>query len=369
VTTRAQVRPRFLLGVAVVATSAVGLAACTAAEAGSAAGSTVSPTPTGAATAPVVRGDLVDRRTVPGALGYGDPVPLASAGTGTVTALPAPGDVVGRDGALYAVDEVPVRALHGTVPLWRTLEQGQRGADVDQLKDNLRALGYDVADDDRFDRRTREAVRSWQRDRGRERTGTLGASDIAFVPGDLRVAEVTGRLGDAAGDAVWGYTSTTLVATASVSAAELARFPVGAPVEVGLADGTRLPGTVRSTGGPTGGAGTGPGSGSGSGGGGGGGGGGSGDDVTVVVGLDAPLPDGASPAGAVDLAVDGARRDGVLSVPVTALLAGADGYVVEERAADGTTTRVPVEVGFFAGGRVEVSGDGLEDGDEVVVPS
>lgn len=323
-------------------------------------------------TTPVVLGDLVDGKRIPATLGYGTPVPLRSAtsggagaagegtgdaaGGGVVTGLPSFGDVIGRDGVLYSVDEREVRAMHGGIPLWRDLEQGLRGADVDQLKDNLRALGYDVADDDRFDARTRAAVTQWQKDRGRERTGVLGARDVAFVPGDVRVAEVTGRVGDPAGEPVYGYTSTTLVATASVSAADLVRFQGGVPVQVVLPDGSEVPGTVRSIGEPSEGAGDESANG--------------GDDgVTVTVGLETAPPEGTSTSTRVDLVVDGERRDGVLSVPVTALLAGTDGYTVEVVQDDGSTDLVPVTTGFFAQGRVEVSGEGLAEGDEVVVPS
>lgn len=309
------------------------------------------------ATAPVVLGDLVDGKRVPGTLGYGTPTPLDSAGSGTVTGLPAFGDVIGRDGVLYSVDEIPVRAMHGTVPLWRTLEQGMRGADVTQLKDNLRAFGYQVGDGDRFDAGTRTAVTRWQKDRGRERTGTLGASDIVFVPGDIRVAAPIGRVGDAAGTAVYDYTSTALVVTSSLSPADLVRFQGDSTIEVRLPDGTTLPGSARSIGEPSGGAGDDSG-------------GGPGDDkVTVVVGLDGALPEGTSTSTPVDLVVDGERREGVLSVPVTALLAGDDGYVVEVVRSGGDIERVPVTTGFFAQGRAEVSGDGLAEGDEVVVPS
>jgi peptidoglycan hydrolase-like protein with peptidoglycan-binding domain len=331
-----------------------------------------SPAAAARSTTPVVLGDLVDGKRIPAALGYGTPVPLRSAtsggagaagegtgdaaGGGVVTGLPSFGDVIGRDGVLYSVDEREVRAMHGDVPLWRDLEQGLRGADVDQLKDNLRALGYDVADDDRFDARTRAAVTRWQKDRGRERTGVLGARDVAFVPGDVRVAEVTGRVGDPAGEPVYGYTSTTLVATASVSAADLVRFQGGVPVQVALPDGTEVPGTVRSIGEPSGGAGDEAANG--------------GDDgVTVTVDLGTAPPEGTSTSTRVDLVVDGERRDGVLSVPVTALLAGTDGYAVEVVQDDGSTDLVPVTTGFFAQGRVEVSGEGLAEGDEVVVPS
>lgn len=309
------------------------------------------------ATTPITKGDLVDGKRVPGSLGYGTPVPLTTAGAGTVTWLPGFGDVIARDGTLYSVDEVPVRSMHGDVPLWRTLEQGLRGADVDQLKDNLRALGYDVADDDRFDAATRRAVVRWQKDRKLEQTGTLGASEIAFVPGDIRVGVLRGRVGDPTGQPAYGYTATTLVATATVQAVDQVRFPTGGAVQVGLPDGTRVPGTVQAVDTP-------PAAGDGDGGG--------GDDdgkVTVLVRLDAPLPEGVTTATTVDLVVEGERRDGVLSVPVTALVADDDGYAVEVVEPGGATRQVPVTTGFFAEGRVEVSGDGVAEGDEVVVPS
>lgn len=325
-------------------------------------------------TAPVVRGDLVDSKRVPGSLGYGTPVPLTAVGTGTVTWLPGFGDTIGRDGTLYSIDEVPVRSMHGTVPLWRTLEQGLRGTDVDQLNDNLRALGYDVADDDRFDARTRRAVVRWQKDRGRPQTGTLGTADVAFVPGDVRVDDLRGIVGAPAGEVVYGYTATTLVATAEVKPGDLVRFPAGGAVQVSLPDGSQVPGTVQSVGGP-------PASDDGS------GAGGDSDTTPVVVRLDGDLPEGLSATSTIDLVVAGTTREGVLSVPVTALLAGsgggaadgdpadagtgsaADGYVVEVVRPDGTTHQVPVTTGFFADGRVEVSGEGITEGTEVVVPS
>jgi multidrug efflux pump subunit AcrA (membrane-fusion protein) len=63
------------------------------------------------------------------------------------------------------------------------------------------------------------------------------------------------------------------------------------------------------------------------------------------------------------------ERKNVLTVPVAALLALAEGgYGVQ--VVDGTATRiVAVRVGLFAGGRVEVSGDGLTEGTTVGMPS
>jgi len=60
------------------------------------------------------------------------PVPIPAA-PGILNWLPAPGQVVARDEALYAVGEHPVRTLYGQTPLWRDLHQGIQGADVRQL--------------------------------------------------------------------------------------------------------------------------------------------------------------------------------------------------------------------------------------------
>jgi hypothetical protein len=59
----------------------------------------------------------------------------------------------------------------------------------------------------------------------------------------------------------------------------------------------------------------------------------------------------------------------VLTVPVAALLALAEGgYGVQ--VVTGTATRiVAVRTGLFAAGRVEVSGDGLTEGMTVGMPS
>ena len=63
------------------------------------------------------------------------------------------------------------------------------------------------------------------------------------------------------------------------------------------------------------------------------------------------------------------KRTGVLSVPVGALLAlSADQYGVEIVESGGTTRKVPVTIGLFAGGRVEISGKDISEGQRVVVP-
>ena len=71
----------------------------------------------------------------------------------------------------------------------------------------------------------------------------------------------------------------------------------------------------------------------------------------------------------VTVALPSETREDVLSVPVGALLAlTPNQFGVEIVESDGTTRKVPVTIGLFAGGRVEVSGDDIAEGTRVVVP-
>ncbi|NII40911.1 peptidoglycan hydrolase-like protein with peptidoglycan-binding domain [Curtobacterium flaccumfaciens] len=312
---------------------------------------TTTGTPTSIGT--VTKGDLVASTTIAGTLGYGTPVALPGAAAGTITWLPKPGQVVHRDEPLYAVDERPVRAMHGTTPLWRPLVTGTTGADVQQLNENLAALGYDVAQDDAFGRRTLAAVRRWQADRGLPVTGRITADQIAFVDGDVRVAAVTGQLGrPAQGETeVLQITSTERVVTATVAQRDAEQVAVGTTVEVVVnGAGGALPGEVvdavptESDDGSQ--------------------------DVAVTVAFDAgdrTLPS----AGSAQVIARSETEHDVLSVPVSALVVTGDGdghYAVDVLRGSGETRRVRVEVGFVADGRAQVTGD-VHEGDEVVVPS
>jgi multidrug efflux pump subunit AcrA (membrane-fusion protein) len=73
-------------------------------------------------------------------------------------------------------------------------------------------------------------------------------------------------------------------------------------------------------------------------------------------------------AARVDVTLDAETREDVLAVPVHALAARpGGGYAVEAVTGD-TTAYVPVEVGLFANGMVEISGDGVAEGTVVGVP-
>lgn len=300
-------------------------------------------------TTEVTRGDLTDTKTYAGALGYGKPVALTGTAQGTLTWLPAPGSTVHRDQPLYAVDEEPVRSMHGLVPLWRPLARKVRGADVAQLNQNLAALGYDVALDDVFGPRTERAVKRWQKDRSIPVTGVIDAQQVAFVDGDVRVDSVTGQLGRPAAGDVLNLTSTSRVVTASVPPSDAERLAVGTDVTVTVnGAGTPVPGKVVDTAPKK----TDSGS----------------DAVQVTIAFDAgdrKLP----AAGSAQVVAKGQSESGVLTVPVSAIVAGPDGgFAVDVVRKGGTTRRVDVRVGFVAQGRAVVDGD-VREGDRVVVPS
>jgi len=365
-----RVRRRVIVSVCVVAAVAAGAGTWALATVPSEPGASASSgsrggTASSGATATVTRGDLTDSKVFAGTLGYGAATGVPGAAAGTITWLPRAGDVIERDGALYAVDERDVRSMYGTVPLWRDLERGLQGADVRQLNENLAALGYDVSVDDRFGPRTERAVRQWQQDRGHEVTAVLTADDVAFVDGAVRVASVDGRLGEriagGAGAGVGGagagagaaadvlqVTSTRRVVAATVTQRDAERLAVGTDVEVRVnGAGAAMPGSVvdvQPTTSEDGGT-----------------------AVDVSVSFD-PGKRTLPAAASAQVDAKGTTEHDVLSVPVAALVAGAGGrYAVDVVQRDGTTERVRVEPGFSADGRIAVTGD-LAAGDRVVVP-
>jgi len=91
--------------------------------------------------------------------------------------------------------------------------------------------------------------------------------------------------------------------------------------------------------------------------------------ITVTVRLDDPAA-----AGSLDSAPAAVRftkdvRQGVLAVPVGALLALAEGGYAVEVDENGQRRLIAVQTGLFSGGKVEVSGTGLAAGMRVVTTS
>src|SRR6266542_3665012 len=257
------------------------------------------------ATAKVVKTTVVETRTEPGTLGYGDPAPISASGTGTLTWVAPVGSVVKRGKPLFKMDERSVVVLYGSVPLYRTLRVGvSGGADVRQLEKNLAELGYIAfAVGGTYTPATAKAVRAWQTDLGLPKTGTVEPGQAVFTPGAVRIAEDTARVGDVLaggsaerGASVLSYTGTARLGTVSLEVADQALAAQGREVTVTI------------------------------------------DDQDSLGSLD---------AAPVDVDFVSEERKDVLAVPIAALLARTEGgYGVE--VVDGNTTRiVEVKTGMF----------------------
>lgn len=318
-------------------------------------------------TAQVMRTDLAARQVVTGTLGYqGSFSVVSELDAGVLTALPPPGDVIGRGRPLFALSGQPVTLLYGGVPAWRTFAAGMPpGPDVRELQRNLAALGFSAGQaDGEFGWSTQLAVDRWQRAHGMTVTGTLPLGTIAFLPGPLRVtatAQALGALVTPGASVVSGTSLTPCVRTSLTVGGPAVR--AGDQVLVTLPDGTT---TVRGTVTAVGRVATAPAVGTAAGGAAGGG------SQGAVIGVTITLRASAIPAGLdqapVQVAITQQRADGVLAVPVTALLATAGGgYAVQAAGPRGRL--IPVVTGLFddATGLVAVTGAGLTAGLRVAV--
>lgn len=311
------------------------------------------------ATATVTRGDLEQTEQVSGTLDYGDKTTLAahSAG-GTVTWLPAAGAVVSRGQSLYKVDNHPVPLLYGSLPLYRPLAPGSTGDDVKELERNLYALGYrGFTVDSDYTSATASAVKQWQSDLGLTKTGTVAPGQVAVASGPVRVDTLKAAVGDPASGPVYTYTATTRVVTVALDVAKQDLVRPGVKATITLPDGRDVSGTVKTVGtvatsssnnndpnsstSAT-------------------------IDVTIGVADQGAL--GSLVSAPVDVTLVSEQAKNVLSVPVAALVALAEGgYGVQ--VVNGSTTRyVAVQTGMFADGRVEISGDGIAEGTTVGMP-
>lgn len=330
-------------------------------------------------TARVVRTTLTQTQSVAGTLGYPPADTLANRLPGTVTSVAAEGSVVRQGQALYSVDQAPVILLYGSVPDYRVLQPGTTGADVQQLEQDLQALGYrGFTVDQNYTDATAAAVRQWQSDLGLPVTGTVDLGRIVFLPGQVRIAHDTAHPGQpaASGGAVLDYTDPNRIVTANVDVTTLPLVAVGSHATVTLPGGATVGATVSDVGSAASGSGSSPG-GSASGGAASGGSASGGsspvDPNSVTFPVTFALADqqgvGTVTGAPVTLTVVGQRQSNVLAVPVAALLALREGgYGVQ--VVQGTTTRiVAVRTGMFAGGLVQISGPGIAEGTVVGVAS
>lgn len=308
-------------------------------------------------TAEVARRDLAQTETFDGTLGFADSRTAVTQSMGMVTALAPEGSTRRRGQILYRVDQRPVVILIGRAPAWRRLEEGIEGRDVLQLEKNMRKLGYDPGTVDReFDSDTEDAVEDWQANLGVDETGAVEPGDILFSREPVRVGAHSASVGESVqpGTPVLEISSSTQVVTVELELADRTLVARRDQVTVELPDESEIAGRIvgigsvaqattdEETGEETG--------------------------STVEVTIQLSEPARGLTRAPVDVVVVTDSQEGVLAVPVTALVALlGGGYAVE--VPDRQTTRlVAVEPGMYADGHVEIADGDLAEGDTVVVP-
>lgn len=297
------------------------------------------------ATTRVERTTLIDRIKVDGDLGSGTPVQVTGRRPGTITRLPAPGEQLERGKVLYEVNAVGVPVFVGGTPLYREMRDGvPDGDDVKMLQENLLALGYSelgVASG-KFGPRTASAVKRWQKSLKAEPTGVVQPGDVVVAGGPVRVHAVTAQPGAPAEGPLLTVTGLDRLVSVELTEAQRRLARVNAKVTVLLPGGKTTPGTVREIATKT-----------------------VEDKPKLVASI---TLDDAAPAepGRVTVEFDGEKRDNVLAVPVQALLALREGGYAVEVVSDGKSRYLPVRTGLFAGGMVEITGEGLTEGMTVV---
>ncbi|NUU21974.1 MAG: peptidoglycan-binding protein [Streptomycetaceae bacterium] len=286
------------------------------------------------------------------------------------TGLPRVGDVVKQGDAMFHVNGRPVPLFYGDAPLWRALAKGvANGPDVKLLKHNLVVLGFGqgLNVDDKFTDGTEAAVKRWQKSLGLPQTGRVDPSAVAVQPAAVRVTAVKAVIGAPAQGEVATVSGTTRQVSVPLPVDKQALARKGDKVSVRLPDGRTTTGTVTDIGtvatpeteGGDGGGGGMP-----------GGQGGGKSVVQVTVTLDKPEDAGVLDGAPVSVGFVSQSRKNVLSVPVNALVALAEGgYAVEVVDPSGARRLVAVQPGLFANGRVEITGTGLAAGQKVRVPS
>lgn len=300
--------------------------------------------------------DTVSRKTLEhteefsGSLGYGEQFALPGQTSGTLTAVPDEGAILAPGDELYRIDDRPTYWANGDIPMYRSLGSGSEGTDVEQLQRYLQSTGYlseDATIDGEFGGGTRTAVKAWQDDHGLKETGRLDSTQLLFLPYEsIRVASAP-RVGDFVSGGVLEVTEADLFVTIDVSARKKSVFEGQPNIEVETADGARYPAAIESITAQQAQDGFG------------------GQSYRVrlkLVGETSQQP-GETKVEVIDILATDA-----LAVPTRALVALVEGgYAVEVVQPDGTATYISVEIGEFADGWVEISGD-VAEGASVAVP-
>ncbi len=384
----ARVRRPVLAGVAVGAIVLAAVAATTRSPGGAQAGTTPGPTAT------VARRDLqttvaetavlerIDTRTVSYAsagtaeasapsddAGGSDDTAGPTAPTGddnddndndndepVLTGIAAVGDPVAQGTVLYTVDDEPVVALTGEVPLWRAVTPGVGdGDDVRQVEENLVALGYGdgLTVDGTYTDATGAAIAAWESGIGRaDPDGTIEVGDVVFVQAAGLVLGQEAAVGDTleTGTPVLVVGSAGQILVGDVDADQAGTWAAGVDVDLTWSDGSTSTGTVLGTGREV-----------------------TEGEVELVVAV-GHADSGRISGAEAGLTAVAARRTDVLAVPIAAVSEGPSGGPAVrlapeagEAGEEGEDEWRAVELGLVADGWVEIT-DGLQEGDAVRVP-
>lgn len=310
---------------------------------------------------PLERRDLIERETLEGTLGYEVNGVVVEDRPGTLTALIDEGAVPARGDVLWKVDERAVVLMKGSIPSYRLLERGvDPGEDVFQLELNLIELGHDpdreILPDNRFTHTTENAVKRWQRELGMDDTGVVERGDVVFSPDDRRVGTRLVDIGArvAGPTPVFEVTAPAQAVTLNLDTDKQDLLQFGDAVTIELPGGETISGVVREIGTeateqrlPD----------------------GSSAGTTLPVTIDPlePVPPGLTDAP-VDVVIERQARTNALVAPVTALVALQGGGYAIEVSEGGTTSLRAVQPGLYSDGLVEITGAGLDEGMQVVVP-
>lgn len=311
---------------------------------------------------PVVRTDLIERASFPASLEFRDRRLLPAQLPGTVTQVPSGGQLVGPGDTIIEIDGSPVILMTGDRPMWRPLAVGMDpGPDVRQLEDNLARGGFLVDDsdeavepDDEFDDTTADAVERWREDVGLSDGRQVELGRIIFVTEPLRVGDVLVGRGDvvAGGVPLLEISATAQHVRLDLPVDDRDLATVGGAVVVVMPDDAEVTGTITEISrvvttipGP----------------------GEMVDVVQVTIDLDDPATAGGVDRAPVDVELESDRAEGVLAVPINALVALAEGGYGVQLIEGDQRRLVGVEIGTFLDTLVEVEGD-ISEGDLVVVP-
>ncbi|MEA2024729.1 MAG: peptidoglycan-binding protein [Actinomycetota bacterium] len=276
---------------------------------------------------------------------------------GTVTAVASEGDVLDHGDTLFVVEGDPVTLFVTDVPFYRTLAIDSVGDDVRVLEEALATFGFDADGtlvlDDVFDEATTDALIAWQASIGAPVDGVLNIGEIMVTEDPIRIAASHISIGSnvTPGTPIYTPSTSTSVVSVRLPADDQELIVAGDSVTVVMPNGDNEPASVTTVG-----------------------------NIAirsqefgtyfeVEITLDRQGAATGLDEAPVDVEAINDRVEGVLVVPVTALLAlGEGGYAVQIDEGNGQTRLIGVEAGMYADGSVEVISTELEPGMKVVIP-